>query len=108
MGCWTPTICDSNHCKGGEGGNCKRGEVPTGIKRPKTGDRATIDMETERPKCRTDIVADRRKGVHETMRKRCGIERNGILSRNMGLRIRGNRSGSGGEEKDDDQLRGEG
>ena len=93
MGRWTPTICDSNQCKGGDRRDRKGGEVTAGVKRPKTGNGTAIDMETERPEGGTEIVADRRKSVHETVRKRCGIERDGILSCNVGLRIRSNRSG---------------
>ena len=80
-----PTICDGNQCKGGEGGDRKGGEVPTGVKRPKAGNGTAIDMEPERPEGCAEIVADCREGVHETIRKRRGVERGGILSCHMGL-----------------------
>ena len=108
MGCRMPTICDGNQCKGGEGGDRKGGEVPTGVKRPKAGNGTAIDMKTERPEGCTEIVADRRKGVHETVRKRCGVECGGILPRHMCLRIRGNRSGGSGDEERKEREKGKG
>ena len=102
MGCRSPAICAKNHCKGGNRGDRKSGEVTAGVKRPKTGNGTAIDMETERPEGCPEIVADRREGIHETVRNRCGVERNGILPRHVGLRIRSDRSGGGGEEEEEE------